>query len=87
VTVETAQRRLLEALADMHHSGDGGDGHPSDPLTALCLGLDFARHMDPDDHGRDPVGPVLTALEDLALAVRGDLVRAEQDIAWTPYGR
>lgn len=82
MTVETAQRRLLEALAQLHRAGADGDG--GDPLAALCLGLDIARHLEAGDVADDPLGPVLAALQDLTLAVRADLAEAGTGVAWTP---
>ena len=83
MTVETAQRHLLEALADLDHTRCP-NGRAGDPLTALYLGLDFARHMDPDTDEDGPLWPVFTAFEDLILAVRQDLRQPDSRLAGVP---
>jgi hypothetical protein len=38
VSTETAQRRLVEAIASVHHSRVDAAGGPGDPLAALSFG-------------------------------------------------
>ena len=78
MTTEAAQRRLLEALATMHHTPGQDVGAAGDPLGAFATGVAFARGM-AEGADQAPLVAVYVALEDLIDSVRTDLIGALND--------
>jgi hypothetical protein len=74
--LEDAQHRFLEVLVRTHLDRGQGRAEAADPLLALCVGLSLARRTSLQGDTTDPTGAVFTALEELILAVRGELARA-----------
>jgi hypothetical protein len=68
VRTENAQRRLLEALADLRNMPDPDIGTAATPLAAFAIGVelasDFAAELRQPGNAR-----IFTALADLARAV------------------
>ena len=80
MSVDIAQRRLVEAIAGMHETRTGSLVKDGNPLAALALGVALARLQAGFDGNVDvSLSPVLRALEGLILAGRDDLVQ------WTDF--
>jgi hypothetical protein len=77
--IQTAQNRLLDVLVDLHRCGVPDGCEAADPLAGLYLGLSWARRSGPDaEHG--PLSEVLSALQELVLAVRADVLRDDEGV-------
>lgn len=68
MTTETAQRRLLEALAAMNRAPSPDIGLASSPLQAFVVGVHWAANLAREEGQPETCG-AFEALADLALAV------------------
>lgn len=71
MTTETAQRRLREALAELHNTPDLDIGEQSDPLGALHIGIVTAADM-VAAMGQPALAGPFAAFAALVAAVRED---------------
>lgn len=76
MTTDTAQRRLLEALAALYSDPHADPGLAADPLVAIAAGFDFARRLAEQESQRTTAA-VFAALIDLTESVHTDLTTQE----------
>lgn len=74
MTTETAQRRLLEALADIRNTPDLDAGEAETPLVAVVVGVRWAQ-LYALKHNQPALARIYGALADLATAVNDEQTR------------
>ena len=79
---EVAQRRLLEALADLYRVPSSTPRESADPLAAFIVGVRVGV-VDARQSGEDESADVFAAFADLAQAVHADL---KENSSW-PTGQ
>ncbi len=83
MTTDTAQRRLLEALGELHRTLCKADpivvevGDVIDPLMGLAGGLAFSQGY-AGRHDQPELARAFEAFADLVTAVRADLINARE---------
>lgn len=76
MSTDNAQRRLLEALAELGRAQNLDIGTSSDPLVAFAHGIQYAMDV-AIGAGESEVASVYACLGSLAMSVRDDLTTKE----------